>query len=51
MLLTELNKNIKAKHVKSVESSKAIIVNSKRTTSYSPTKVCINNIYLIFIKK
>ncbi|KAL4143321.1 hypothetical protein QTP88_005667 [Uroleucon formosanum] len=37
MLLTELNKNSKAKHVKSVESSKAIIVNSKRT-SYSPTK-------------
>ncbi|CAI6364719.1 unnamed protein product [Macrosiphum euphorbiae] len=37
MLLTEFNKNSKAKHVKSVESSKAIIVNSKRT-SYSPTK-------------
>jgi len=50
MLLTEFNKNSKAKHVKSVESSKAIIVNSKRT-SYSPTKVCINNIYSIFIKK
>jgi len=50
MLLTKLNSNSKAKHVKSVESSKSIIVNSKRT-SYSTTKVCINNIYLIFLKK
>jgi len=50
MLLTDLNKNSEAKNVKSVESSKAIIVNSKRTFS-SPAKVCINNIYSIFIKK
>lgn len=44
MLLAEFNKNSKANHVKSVESSKTVIVNNKRT-SYSPTKVCINNIY------
>ncbi|XP_026811622.1 uncharacterized protein LOC113552843 isoform X4 [Rhopalosiphum maidis] len=37
LLLTEFNKNSKAKHVKSVESNKTVIVNNKRT-SYSPIK-------------
>jgi len=49
MLLADLNKYSKAKHVKSVESTKTVIVNNKRTP-YSPTKVCMNNIYSIFIK-
>lgn len=49
MLLAELNENSKAKHVKSVESSKTVIVNNKRT-AYSPTKVCIKNICSIFLK-
>lgn len=49
LLLTEFNKNSKAKHVKSVESNKTVIVNNKRT-SYSPIKVSINNIYLTLIK-
>ncbi|CAH1712108.1 unnamed protein product [Aphis gossypii] len=36
-LLTELNKNSKAKHIKSVESCKTVIVNNKRTSN-SPNK-------------
>jgi len=46
--MTEFDKNSKAKHIKSVESCKTVIVNNKRTFN-SPIKVSINSIYMILI--